>query len=157
MNPIGPTLRDIHPPPPPSWWPPAYGWWLLAVIVLLVLIVAVAWRHHGRDRRRRWNQVRRELDVLQEHHACAQDTAWLTPRLSQLLRRAARSHDRAAATACGEQWIQCVRNLAPDEATARALVPLQDAVYQRQPTIDGDRALAAARRWLEHVVRRGRA
>lgn len=157
MKPSGPVLRDIHPPAPPPWWPPAYGWWILAGAVLLAALAIVLWRTWGRTRRRRWRQVRGELMSLCEGYAQSPDPAWLAPRLSQLLRRAARLREPRAASAPGAQWIGCIRKLAPDEATARALEPVHGALYQRHPVLDGDAALAAARRWLRHVVRGGRA
>jgi hypothetical protein len=100
MNPELP-LRDIHLPGEPSWWPPAPGWWLLAVIVLALLFLALRWGL------RRW-RARRRLRALQsefDQAAAINDPRACLIAVSELLRRAARGCNPAAATLSGADWI----------------------------------------------------
>lgn len=92
-------LRDIHLPVAPGWWPPAPGWWLLAVIALVVAGVAAAalWRRFRR---------RRALRLLFDRRLAAADTpAGQVAAMSELLRRAARERDPAAAALQGADWL----------------------------------------------------
>jgi len=101
----GPPLRDIHLPPEPGWWPPAPGWWVLAGLLLLVLAWLAALLRRTLRRRRH----ARELAALAgqaaaQAHGDASGAA-LAAELSQLLRRAARMVDPAAAALQGEAWL----------------------------------------------------
>lgn len=95
-------LRDIHLPPEPSWWPPAPGWWLLAALAVVLLIVVV------RLLRRRWHARRRMAVLIAEFDAAAglADPNARLAAISQLLRRAARLRDPAAASLQGEAWLR---------------------------------------------------
>ncbi|MDA3914939.1 DUF4381 domain-containing protein [Oleiagrimonas sp.] len=156
MSPSGPALRDIHVPPPPSWWPPAYGWWILAGLLVLFLIVAFVLSRRGRHRRLQWQQAQRELEFLHQRMQAGVDVAWLATQVSQLLRRAARMNEPAAATASGEQWSACIERLSPDAATAHALQPVCEAPYRPGVDMDAGVVLSASRRWLHHVLIRRR-
>lgn len=92
-------LRDIHLPQPPGWWPPAPGWWLLAALALaaVVFVAVVLWR--GARRRR---ALRRMFDARVE---AAGSAPGRIAAMSELLRRAAREHDRATATLEGAEWL----------------------------------------------------
>lgn len=94
-------LRDIHLPPEPSWWPPAPGWWLLAM-----LLAFVVWRV-TRYSLRRWRARQRKLALQAEFDGAlsATDPAAQLAAISQLLRRAARQADPAAATLVGPTWL----------------------------------------------------
>jgi predicted negative regulator of RcsB-dependent stress response len=144
-------LRDIH-VPSISWWPPAYGWWLLAAGVLVLLAGLAAWAWRARARRRYWRGISAELEHIQTHHVEHVDDAELAAQLSQLLRRAARTREPQAATARGREWQACIERLAPDPADAVALALLQQAMYQRDAVLDTVPVMAAARRWLRHVL-----
>lgn len=92
-------LRDIHLPVEPSWWPPAPGWWLLAGLVLVALgaLAFVAWR---RIRRRR-----ALLRLFDRRVESAATPSAQVAAISELLRRAARERDPAAAALQGEEWL----------------------------------------------------
>jgi hypothetical protein len=93
-------LRDVHLPPAPSGWPPAPGWWIVFATVLLVGIAWAWWRR--RVRRRRY-VIERVFDdrLLGIDSASAGIAA-----MSELLRRAARRRDPAAATLSGDDWLR---------------------------------------------------
>lgn len=99
MSGAGLPLRDIHLPPTPGWWPPAPAWWLLAGLVLAAagFVVAVLWR---RTRRRR-----ALLRMFDRHVAEAGTDPDRVAAISELLRRAARERDPAAATLEGTEWL----------------------------------------------------
>ncbi len=94
------VLRDIHQPPAPPWWPPAPGWWIVAAITLLVLAIG-CWLA---ARRRRHRQA--IACLFDEAMQAAQTPAAQVAAMSQLLRRAARRHDRDADKLQGEAWLQ---------------------------------------------------
>lgn len=150
MKPSGAlVLKDIHLPAPPSWWPPAYGWWMLAAAVLL-LASGLAWmRRRSRPRRRRWRQASDELRALATP---ALGGAAVAAGISQLMRRAVRVRDPAAATATGQAWTLQVRDLAPSPDVAARLLAVQDALYVPGAEIDAAASLDAARSWLRHVL-----
>ncbi|NKZ39411.1 MULTISPECIES: DUF4381 domain-containing protein [Oleiagrimonas] len=149
----GPTLRDIHPAPPPSWWPPAYGWWLLAVVVLILIAGAVLYMSRRVRRRRRWRMIHDELLALREQYP-REGRAWLAAGLSAWLRRAARLHDPRAASLQGEAWDAHIGACAPRGLDTAPLRVLRTALYEREPSFDAEASLAAAERWLRHVVSR---
>lgn len=95
-------LRDIHLPAEPSWWPPAPGWWLLA----LLLMVALIWLLRRLLRRQR--AQRRRAALMAEFDAVlhSADPRARVAAVSQLLRRAARLRDPAAAALQGEAWLR---------------------------------------------------
>lgn len=100
MNPELP-LRDIHLPGEPSWWPPAPGWWLLAVLLLVVLFLLSRWLLQHWRTHRRLRQLQAEFDRA----ASIDDPRACLIAVSELLRRAARQRDPAAAAMRGEVWI----------------------------------------------------
>lgn len=119
-------LRDIHLPVAPHWWPPAPGWWLLGGLVLvgLVVVAALAWR-----------RMRRRLALLRmfdQRVDTAADPAARVAAISELLRRAARERDPAAAALQGGDWLAFLDRDAPlpgfDGAAGRLLL---DAGYRR--------------------------
>jgi len=149
----GPMLRDIHLPPAPAWWPPAPGWWLLAASVLLALSAGLwGWRRHRRLLRQR-RQLLGELERLAEQHARDGDAAALAAALHQLLRRAARRHDAAAARQHGESWRQTLARVPVATPVLERLLALEQAIYRPQATIDAPATLAAARSWLLAAAR----
>ena len=95
-------LRDIHLPPEPSWWPPAPGWWLLAIVLCLL-----AW-HLTRLGLRHWRARQRRLALVNEFDRvlALSEPAVQLAAISQLLRRAARSSDPAAASLVGSAWLE---------------------------------------------------
>lgn len=95
-------LRDIHLPPEPSWWPPAPGWWLLAILL------GFAFWHLTRYSLRRWRARQRNQALQAEFDGAlaATDPAAQLAAISQLLRRAARQADPAAATLVGTTWLE---------------------------------------------------
>jgi hypothetical protein len=147
--PDGPALRDIHLPPAPPWWPPAPGWWMLAVLLLMAAIAGVwLWLRARRERRRRAG-ILAEVDALAARHA--DDPPALATGLHQLLRRAARLHDPAAARLCGEAWREALARVPVDADTLQRLLALEPAMYRRQP-YDATAALDATRRWLRAAL-----
>lgn len=103
-------LRDIHVPPAPPAWPPAPGWWIVAAIVLAVAAGVVAWRL-----RRRWR--RRRIEALFDTTvARAATPPEAIAAMSELLRRAARERDPAAAHLHGDAWLEWLRGWLPPPA-----------------------------------------
>lgn len=152
----GPVLRDIHLPPPPSWWPPAWGWWVLAAL-LLIAIVALIWKLRRDARaRRRAAALRREF----ESALAAPDAAARVAAVSERLRRAACTHDRAAAVLHGEAWLRFLDGGDPQQPFSRgAGRVLADGPFRRAIGDDELAALLphARRRYLELAAPRKRA
>ncbi|AKK68692.1 DUF4381 family protein [Xanthomonas translucens] len=144
MTPQQLPLRDVHLPPAPAWWPPAPGWLLLGASVLLALGIAFglwAWR---RARRRRWQ---RQFDAeLGSGAAPAQVAA-----VSELLRRAARRRDPAAAALQGEAWLRFLDGGKRQDFSAGPGRVLLDGGYRRDLEHAQLQALLplARRRFLE--------
>ncbi|WP_425599997.1 DUF4381 domain-containing protein [Lysobacter antibioticus] len=93
-------LRDIHQPDAPSLWPLAPGWWMLIAAVALVALLVYVWQ---RRRQRRRRDIARVFDQALE---AAATPAAEVAAMSELLRRAARRHDRQADRLQGEQWLE---------------------------------------------------
>lgn len=123
-------LKDIHVPVAPHWWPPAPGWWLLGGLALAALAVAavVAWR---RARRRR-----ALLRLFDQHVSAATEPAARVAAISELLRRAARERDPAAAALQGKDWLAFLdRNAAARFAGPAGRLLLEDG-YRRDADLD---------------------
>jgi len=94
------VLRDIHATTAPSWWPPAPGWWIVAGVVIAALVLFAWWRARARRRRA-------AITALFDRQV---DAAATPPQqvaaMSELLRRAARTHDAGADTLQGEDWLR---------------------------------------------------
>ncbi|WP_045737947.1 DUF4381 domain-containing protein [Xanthomonas sp. MUS 060] len=99
MSPQHLALRDVHLPPAPAWWPPAPGWWMVAALLLLIIGVVVFLAMRKRRRGQRWQ---RQFDAALHARALPAQVA----AVSELLRRAARRSDPAAATLQGEAWLR---------------------------------------------------
>ena len=144
-------LREIHLPVAPGWWPPAPGWWLLGGLLLVVLAVAgvMAWR---RVRRRR--ALMRMFDQRVE---AAGAPAARVAMVSELLRRAAREREPAAAALQGEDWLAFLdRDAATPAFTGQTGRLLLEGGYRRQVGEDEADALCAAarQRFLQLAGRR---
>ncbi len=127
----GLVLRDIHEPVAPPWWPPAPGWWLVVAVLagVLAVVVAVRWR---RARRRR--RIARWFD---ETVAAADTPAGRIAAISELLRRAARRIDPAAAALDGEDWLRFLDGGLPQPVFARGEgALLRDGAFR--PEVDAD-------------------
>jgi hypothetical protein len=144
----GPRLRDIHMPPEPSWWPPAPGWWLLGGVLLLVLLAAVWrwWRY--RRLAARCQRVLAEVDRIAAQYRLDRDGGALASGLHQLLRRAVRQHDGAAAQHSGMGWQQVLARVPVDALTLGRLLQLEQAMYRPAPDFDQEHSVAAVRQWL---------
>ena len=98
------VLRDIHSTAAPSWWPPAPGWWILVVVVVAIVALLAWWRTRA-------NRRRAIIAALFDREV---DAAATLPQqvaaMSGLLRRAARTHDAAADTLHGEEWLRHLDN-----------------------------------------------
>ncbi len=152
--PSGPLLRDIHLPPAPSWWPPAPGWWGLAALLLVALAWAAwQWRRH-RQRRRQVDRVLAEVDALAAQYARDGDHAALAAGLHQLLRRAARRLDPAAAQAQGPAWRRIVAAVPIDAPALETLLALETAMYRPRAAFDPAAGVEAVRRWLRAALSR---
>ncbi len=167
--PTGPDLRDIHLPPAPSWWPPAPGWWIVAIVLLIAIGFGVAMLVRE-IRARRWHgRVVAELDRIAATHAAQPDNVRLAAEVSQLLRRASRLIEPAAAALQGDAWLDFLDRQF-DAASTRARVEarfrsatgraLIDAPYRRaddaSAQVDATQLIALARVWLKRALPRGR-
>lgn len=144
-------LRDIHLPLAPGWWPPAPGWWLLGGLLLVALAAAgvMAWR---RVRRRR-----ALLRMFDQRVDAAADPASRVAAISELLRRAARERDPAAAALQGEDWLAFLdRDAATPAFAGPAGRLLLEGGYRRRVGEDEADALRAAarQRFLQMVGKR---
>jgi hypothetical protein len=144
MTPQQLPLRDVHLPPAPPWWPPAPGWLLLGAAVVLALGIALglwAWR---RTRRRRWQ---RQFDAALATGAAPAQVA----AVSELLRRAARRRDPAAAALQGEPWLRFLDGGKRQDFSAGPGRVLLDGGYRRELDHAQLQALLplARRRFLE--------
>jgi hypothetical protein len=121
-------------------------------------------------RARRWRKrVVAELDRIAATHASQPDTVRLAADVSQLLRRASRLIEPAAAALEGEAWLDFLdrqfdgastRSRVEERfrsATGRALI---DAPYRRaddaNAQVDATQLLTLARDWLKRALPRGR-
>ena len=143
-------LRDVHLPAAPGVWPPAPGWWLLLGVLLLGLAVFVALRLRRRHRRRRWQSL---FDAAL---AAASAPAARVGRASDLLRRAARRCDTAAALLQGEAWLRFLDGPARRDFSHGDGRLLLDGGFRRQvDEAQAARACALARgRFVDLMERR---
>ena len=144
-------LRDIHLPVAPGWWPPAPGWWWLGGLLLAVLAAGgvMAWR---RARRRQ-----ALLRMFDQRVDAAGDPAARVAVISELLRRAAREREPAAAALQGEDWLAFLdRGAATPAFAGPAGRLLLEGGYRRQVGEDEADALrtAARQRFLQLAGRR---
>jgi hypothetical protein len=126
----GPQLRDIHLPAEPSLWPWPPGIWLLLAIGLLLLIVsglALMRALQRRRGRRRWQHALAAITVDSAAAPLEQVAA-----ASELLRRALRVYDPAAAALQGSPWRDYLQALAPASANAADIDLLLTAPFQPQ-------------------------
>ena len=149
MTPQQLPLRDVHLPPAPPWWPPAPGWLLLGAALLLALCVALglwAWRL---ARLRRWQ---RQFDAALGSGAAPAQVA----AVSELLRRAARRRDPAAAALQGEPWLRFLDGGKRQDFSAGPGRVLLDGGYRRELDRAQLQALLplARRRFLALMARR---
>lgn len=93
-------LRDVHQGIAPAWWPLAPGWWLVLAAIAVVIAV-LSWR--ALRRRQRQAALLRLFDAAVER---AGSPAEQVAAISELLRRAARRKDAAAAMLEGEDWLR---------------------------------------------------
>ncbi len=127
---------------------------MLAGLLLLLLVLAAWLWARRRPRVHRWQAARQELDAAEARYAADGDGAALAASVSQLLRRAARLHNRTAVTDGGEPWQALLRDLAPDRPCADTLIALQMSMYRPDAGIDSATVLPAARRWLRRALLR---
>lgn len=152
----GPVLRDIHLPPTPSWWPPAPGWWVLAVLVLALLLgLGLLWRRRRRRVLRR-RRLHAGVDALLRAHPDPSDTPALAAALHQLLRRAARQIDPAAASRREQAWREVLTSVPVEASAIGPLFELEHAIYRPGASFDRDATVAALRLWLDASLRPGR-
>ncbi len=143
------VLRDIHQPAAPGWWPPAPGWWLLAGLLLAGGIAAWAWHAWRKTRRRR---IERLFDTTL---AEAPDAATRLAAISELLRRAARRHERDADRLQGEAWLRCLdKGVQPPRFSGHLGDLLLDGSFRPDPDHAEVDAVARAARlrfveWME--------
>jgi len=164
MNPDELLLRDIHLPDPVSWWPPAMGWWMI-IVAVFGLIVAVAWwrRRQSTIRNAPATIARCELDRLRKTWTEHGDTQRLVNEISIWLRRAGMSMTsrRQAASPTGDQWRQCLDEIAGEPIFADTNDRLVTEIPYRAPApehalVDGDQLLALCDRWLDAATRKAR-
>lgn len=149
----GPALRDIHLPPAPSWWPPAPGWWVLAAVLLVALVGAGLWYCRRRRRQRQLARVLDELDGLLLDYRRHGDGPSLAAGLHQLLRRAARRLDPAAAQQQGAAWRATLTRIALPAPMQAQLLALEQQMYRHDQSIDAAASALAVRRWIERSWR----
>jgi hypothetical protein len=152
---MGPVLRDIHLPPEPSWWPPAPGWWLLALVLLACLFWSARRLNTWLARRRLERAIRAEFARMSTAAADRSGSAAIAP-LSEFLRRAVRARDPAAATLTGKAWLDYLNAHGGDPFDDEAAELLQDGPYRAAAVGDATALRAAAQRWLEVWLSRGR-
>jgi hypothetical protein len=149
----GPVLRDIHLPPAPHWWPPAPGWWMLAALLLIALVVAALWYRRRRCRQRQLARVLAELDGLLLEYRQHGDAPRLATGLHQLLRRAARRLDPAAAQQQGAAWHATLARVTLPAPLHARLLTLESQMYRNDQSMDAAASAAAVRRWIERSWR----
>lgn len=150
--PPGPALRDIHLPPAPSWWPPAPGWWVLAVLALLIVVAAVyGWRRRV-ARVARGRRLLAEVDALAEAYAVDEDRSALASALHQLLRRAARQIDPAAATRQNGAWRATLASVPVEAYVVDYLMQLDQALYRPDAAFEVPPVLHAMKHWLKAML-----
>lgn len=142
-NPVLPSLRDIHLPPERGWWPPAPGWWLLVALVVGVSVWWVVRRWRVRRRVRARERVLAQFDAAL---AAVDAPPAKLAAASEMLRRAARVHDAAAATFAGDAWLQFLDGLDVgkpfSQGAGRALI---DGAFRPRLDDDISPAIALAR------------
>lgn len=152
-SPTGPVLRDIHLPPAPPWWPPAPGWWVLAGVLLVVVLAGWWWRARRRAMERRCQHWLAELARLRAGHLANGDLGAFAAGVQQLLRRVARPHAPAAASARGAAWRAILARVPVDRPTLDVLAGLDTAIYPARAAVDAEALTAAACTWLRAAAR----
>ena len=150
--PPGPVLRDIHLPPAPSWWPPAPGWWVLAALAVVFLIAALLWWRRRSARVARDRRLLAEVDALAEACRDGEDVSVLATALHQLLRRAARQIDPAAATRQNAAWRATLASVPVEPDVVERLMQLDQAIYRPGAAFEVAPVLQAMKRWLEAML-----
>ncbi|WP_045770418.1 DUF4381 domain-containing protein [Xanthomonas albilineans] len=151
MSPQHLALRDVHLPPAPFWWPPAPGWWMVGALLLLVIGGAVFLAMRKRRRVQRWQG---QFDAALRGSALPAQVA----AVSELLRRAARRSDPAAAILQGEAWLRFLDGAKRQEFSAGPGRLLLDGGYRRtlEPAQVQTLLPLARRRFLELMAARRR-
>jgi len=143
-------LQDIHSAGDPGWWPPAPGWWLLAVLILLGIVLALRSLINRLVLLRRRRAWLRALESLQREHDPADSPHEYLAAINRLFRAVALK--AFPATACarlqGEDWVDFIVSLSPEQATNESLSVLAHGPYERLPEFDAQALDAQARTWV---------
>ena len=143
-------LRDIHPAAVPGWWPPAPGWWVLVVVLSILMFFAfryVKWKLVVRSRRREWllalDAIGQELDPEQDAHE-------YLASLNRLFRSVALKAfpGTACASLQGEEWVNFISSLLPDDAEVSSLSALARGPYEPGPAFSARALDDHARTWV---------
>lgn len=147
----GPQLRDIQLPPEPGLWPWPPGLWLLLLVALLALLWLVRRALRAVRRRRRLQRWRVAMQAILEDRAAPPIER--VAAASELLRRAMREHNPAAAALEGAQWRARLRALAPLPEPDRGLDLLVEGPWRAQlDEADAQLALARASERLQRLL-----
>jgi hypothetical protein len=143
-------LRDIHPAGVPGWWPPAPGWWVLAVALLLLLFFALRYvklKLVVRSRRREWLLA---LDAIGQEFDPEQDAHEYLASLNRLFRSVALKAfpGTACASLQGEEWVNFISSLLPDDAEVSSLSALARGPYEPGPEFSARALDEHARKWV---------
>jgi hypothetical protein len=147
----GPQLRDIQLPPEPGLWPWPPGVWLLVFVALLALLWLVRRALRAARRRRRLQSWRAAMQAILEDRAAAPIER--VAAASELLRRAMREHNPAAAALEGAQWRARLGALALLPEPDRGLDLLVEGPWRaRLDEADAQLALARASERLQRLL-----
>lgn len=144
-------LQDIHSAGHPGWWPPAPGWWVLSFLLLLLFAFLFRKLLDGLSVRRRRAAWIRALDELNQEHNPEQQPHEYLASLNRLFRAVAVK--AFPGTACarlqGEQWVDFIASLMPDNADSADLSALVSGPYEPAPHFDASALNDSAKTWVK--------
>jgi hypothetical protein len=143
-------MRGLEIPDGVSWWPVAMGWWLLLLLSLLLLL-GLGHRLYRRFAPRR--EALGLLNGLARRYRETGDLQHLAMGVSMLLKRVALvKHPRESVAGLGGvPWMAFLDRHGGDGVFGQEeLGAMAEVAYGSGKTIDGERLILQAERWIRH-------
>ncbi len=151
-----PPIRDIHAAAPPPAWPPAWGWWVLGGLFVVALIIAGFWLWRRYRKRRRINQLNKELKHISAQYESDGDIRQAVASIAIYLRRLLLHEGQLTKPVAmtGQPWVDFLTE--PEELEAHLAVAAEDLVtapYQREPQANVESLIQLCQFWVQRVAR----